>query len=258
MIAKNENTRGDYELGQRRMRIEEGLAVQIMASLRDEMDLIENDLGGMPQMPEARDRGDDQQRRDDDRIGRDPRGRGGRFFNVILDLPGHGESPEERSDGGACTASALQPRCAVVNGQRKRGHVEHRGRHRKRIARVQKHHGVKRVQDVGQIDQAGDRDNYEDCKHLGCFQSQRHRKYDRGVEVPLVHPGRNHEESKNRDERGENEARGRAAAPQDPRNESVERHQQAHPERKVRYSANSLRIRLAKSADQRHQVECVD
>ena len=54
MIAKNEDAGGDHELGQRRMRIEEGLAVQIMASLRDEMDLIENDLGGMPKVPEAR------------------------------------------------------------------------------------------------------------------------------------------------------------------------------------------------------------
>ena len=35
----------DYQLGQRRMRIEERLAVQVVTALRDEMDLVENDLG---------------------------------------------------------------------------------------------------------------------------------------------------------------------------------------------------------------------
>ena len=221
----------DYQLGQRRMRIEERLAVQIVAALRDEMDLVENDLGGMAQMPEARDRRGDQKNRNNDRVSRDPRRRRRRLFDVILDLPGHREFPEELTDRVGLSAGVLHPRRSPVNRQPERDHVERRSEHRKPVARVQEHDGVERVQNVSEVDEAGDRDDREHRQHLGRFQSQRHRQRDRRIHVALVHPGRDHEESKNRDERREQQARRRAAAPQDPRDERVERHQQAHAER---------------------------
>ena len=72
--------------------------MQVMPSLRDEMNFIENDLGGMPQMVEARARGDDQQRRYDDGVGGNPRRRHRIRFDVILNLPGRREFLEERTD----------------------------------------------------------------------------------------------------------------------------------------------------------------
>src|SRR5580693_8201828 len=97
------------------MRIEERFAVQVMPSLRDEVNFVENDLGGMPEVVEARARGDDQQRRYDDRVGGNPRRRYYLLFNVILDLPGHREFLEERTDRRDRSASVLQSRDSVVN-----------------------------------------------------------------------------------------------------------------------------------------------
>src|SRR5208283_4155628 len=53
MIAKERDPRRDYQLGERRMGVEERLAVQIVAGLADEVDFIEDDFGRRPYMPEA-------------------------------------------------------------------------------------------------------------------------------------------------------------------------------------------------------------
>ena len=116
------------------MRIEKRFAVQVMPSLRDEMNFVENDLGGMPEMIEARDRGDYQQRRNDDGVGGDPRRRNRRLFDLILDLPRHRESPDECDQRRGWPAPALQPHRAVVARNSQRDDVERRGRHCERVA----------------------------------------------------------------------------------------------------------------------------
>ena len=63
-IAEELDTDGDEDFGQRRMRIEEALAMKIAAGLSDEVDFIEDQLVGMVEIPEAQGRSHHHQQQD--------------------------------------------------------------------------------------------------------------------------------------------------------------------------------------------------
>ena len=82
MVAEEKDSQGDQELGERRMGIQKDFAMNIVARLADKMHFVEDDLGWMANVPEAK-RGSDRDQRDHDkRIDAEPwnriEGAGGR------------------------------------------------------------------------------------------------------------------------------------------------------------------------------------
>src|SRR5690242_21879020 len=84
MVAEEKDSQGNQELGERRMGIQEDFAMNIVARLADKMHFVEDDLGWMANVPEAKRGSDRDQLEHDKRIDVEP-------WNRI-----------ERAGGGRC------------------------------------------------------------------------------------------------------------------------------------------------------------
>ncbi len=125
------------------MRIEEALAVQILARLADEMDLVEHDVGGIADMPEARRNRDDHQRPDDDGIEREPRGQRSVFVKFGLEGDawrafGGRKAPDQFHQRVFRSHHATQHREAVADRQCERGEIQGRSQHRGAVVLIEK------------------------------------------------------------------------------------------------------------------------
>src|SRR5260370_25867080 len=72
MVAEEKDSQGDQELGERRMGIQKDFAMNIVARLADKMHFVEDDLGWMANVPEAKRGSDCDQRDHDKRIDAEP------------------------------------------------------------------------------------------------------------------------------------------------------------------------------------------
>src|SRR3984893_13249900 len=216
MVAEEKDSQGDQELGERRMGIQEDFAMNIVARLADKMHFIEDDLGRMAKVPEAKRGGDRDQRDQDERIDAEP-------WNRIERAGGRARGREAGAHAAQLQAAEPLPqmyfrplffsfasfyrfariRVRESDGDRKGEEVDQRRYHRKAVARVHEDSRFERVQNVSEIEQTRQRHHHEDAEHRRVFDRERYRENQRRAEVTLMHPRREHEEPEQRNEREE-------------------------------------------------------
>src|SRR5271170_5597590 len=119
--------------------------------------------------------------------------------------------------------------------------------------------GVGEVLDIEQVEQEGRADDAEDRSEEFALERDRDQEHERIIQVALMHPRREHEETEERDENRQQRGASRSRAPDQIRRDEIDGAGQRETERAVRYGAEDLvGVGRAHPADQSHEVERAD
>src|ERR1019366_5553157 len=110
--------------------------------------------------------------------------------------------------------------------------------------------------DVDEVEQERRAYDGEDRSEKAALQSDWNQKYQRVVQISLMHPGREHEESEQRDENREHRGASGPRVPDQIRRDQVNGASQRKAECAVRNAAEDfIGVRRAHPADQPHEIE---
>src|SRR5216684_3174421 len=111
---------------------------------------------------------------------------------------------------------------------------------------------------IKQIEQKRRRQNRKYRSEKSVLERNQNKKYQRIIEVPLVHPRREHEESEQRDENREQRGRRRSRPPHHVRRDEVNGERQRKSERAVGHAEYPVGIGRFDSAEQSMKIKRAD